>query len=103
MRIMSDAFAREDVERLARLARLRLTPEELDRFAAQLARGLNFAKAVQQVSTTDIPPTSHPLADVAGHAREDTNAASLPRADVLSAAPDADAAAGLFKVPRVLG
>jgi aspartyl-tRNA(Asn)/glutamyl-tRNA(Gln) amidotransferase subunit C len=99
---MSDGFAREDVERLARLARLSLTRDETDRFAAQLARILAYANAVQEVNTADIPATSHPLADSADHARDDVNAPSLARSDAIGAAPEKDPAAGLFKVPRVL-
>jgi len=99
---MSDDLGRGDVERLARLARLRLTDSEITRFAGQLARILTYADAVRQVDTADIPPTSHPFADAAEHVREDQTAPSLPREEALAAAPDADRVAGLFKVPRVL-
>lgn len=99
---MPEEIGHADVERLARLARLRLSEEELTQFAGQLARILAYANAVREVSTLDVPPTSHPFADAAEHLRDDQVAPSLDRADVLTAAPDADAAAGLFRVPRVL-
>ena len=99
---MSEVFTRADVERLAELARLRLGDDELTRFAGQLARILAYADTVQQVDTSDVPPTSHPLPDVTGRVRDDSPAPSLDRADALAAAPESDPAVGLFKVPRVL-
>lgn len=99
---MSDAFARDQVERLAQLARLRLSEEEISRFAGQLARILAYADMVRQVDTSDVPPTSHALPDVTGRQREDSRSPSLSPAEAVAAAPDADPVAGLFKVPRVL-
>lgn len=97
---MSERFTRHDVERIARLARLELAPDELDLFARQLDDILAYARQVQEVDTTDVPPTSHALiAEIP--MRADEAADSLPREDALAAAPAA--AAGLFKVPRVLG
>jgi aspartyl-tRNA(Asn)/glutamyl-tRNA(Gln) amidotransferase subunit C len=94
-------FSREDVERVARLARLALTDDEKALFASQLAGILAYAEQVQRVDTTGIEPTSHALATAAS-LREDEVAPSLDRALALSAAPDASPGAGLFKVPRVL-
>jgi aspartyl-tRNA(Asn)/glutamyl-tRNA(Gln) amidotransferase subunit C len=99
---MTENLARADVERLARLARLRLTEEETTRFAGQLARILDYADTVRQVDTTEIPPTSHPLDDGAAHVREDRTSPFLPRDEALGAAPETDPVAGLFKVPRVI-
>jgi aspartyl-tRNA(Asn)/glutamyl-tRNA(Gln) amidotransferase subunit C len=98
----TERFARADVERLARLARLRLTDEEMTTFAGQLARILEYATTVRQVDTAEIPPTSHLFADQADHTREDRTCPSLDRDQAIAAAPDADPVAGLFKVPRVL-
>ncbi len=100
---MPEDLGRTDVERVAQLARLRLTDEEITRFAGQLARILAYADAVRKVDTSGIPPTSHPLADDDDHARDDRVAESLPRDEALATAPDADVRAGFFKVPRVLG
>ena len=99
---MADTFTREDVARLARLARLALTTAEEDLFARQLTEILEYARQVQTVNTAGVPPTAHALASPAS-LREDDVRPSLPREDALAAAPDADPAAGLFKVPRVLG
>jgi aspartyl-tRNA(Asn)/glutamyl-tRNA(Gln) amidotransferase subunit C len=98
---MSGHFTREDVERIARLARLELTEHEKALLTPQLSAFLAYAEQVQQVSTAGVPPTSHPLAGL-GAWRDDTPEPSLDRALALSQAPEPDAARGLFKVPRVL-
>ena len=99
---MSSALAPEEVERISRLARLSLSTEERDLFARQLTGILQYAEQLREVDTTGVAPTSHPLA-LSSPLREDDSRPPLPRPDVLRAAPDADPAAGLFKVPRVLG
>jgi aspartyl-tRNA(Asn)/glutamyl-tRNA(Gln) amidotransferase subunit C len=99
---MPPAFSPDDVARIAQLARLALTPEELDLFARQLAGILAYAEQLQEVDTTGVPPTSHPLALTAA-LREDEERPSLARDAALAAAPESDMTAGLFKVPRVLG
>ena len=96
------AFSRADVERVARLARLELDDEEKDVFARQLAGILAYAEQIQQVDTEGIEPTSH-APGIGAPMRDDEVRPCLPREDSLAAGPDADAAGGLFKVPRVLG
>ena len=115
---MADTLTRADVERIAALARLELTPDEVTLFAGQLTAILAYADQVQQVDTSAVGaapadpggwPTV-PLAEVglptvaiAKVGRDDVPAASLDRGLVLDQAPAADRAAGIFKVPRVLG
>ncbi len=98
---MSSTWTRDDVERVARLARLELTEPEIARFTRQLADILAYAELVRQVDTTDVPPTSHPLGSTAA-GRDDVPAASIDRSALLAQAPDASIDAGLFKVPKVL-
>ena len=108
---MADTLTRADVERIAALARLELTPDEVTLFAGQLTAILAYADQVQRVDTSgiDAAPASPGLPTVAlaevGHAaaRDDVAAPSLDRDVVLSQAPAADRAAGIFKVARVLG
>ena len=95
-------FTPDDVERIAELARLSLTDEERSLFARQLADILAYAEQVQEVDTRGIAPTSHAFASPES-LREDQERPGLNREDALAAAPDADRAAGLFKVPRVIG
>src|SRR4051794_33712680 len=58
IRGMSQNFTREDLERVARLARLELDPSEQDLFARQVAGILEYADQIQKVDTTDVEPTS---------------------------------------------
>jgi aspartyl/glutamyl-tRNA(Asn/Gln) amidotransferase C subunit len=98
---MSGNFTREDVEQCAPADsssqnKRRLTPQ---------LPVLAYAEQVQQVATTGVPPTSHPLGTTSGTNvswRDDIPQASLDRTEALSQAPEADVARGLFKVPRVL-
>src|SRR5687768_7879060 len=96
------AFSPDDVDRIAELARLALTSDERALFARQLADFLTYAEQIQAVDTTGIAPTSHAGA-TASSLRDDQERPGLAREDALAAALEADRAAGLFKVPRVLG
>ncbi len=91
-----------DVDRMAALARLELTPRERDQFATELAAILDYAAQVLEIDTAGVPPMSHP--DVAGAPlRDDALRPSLAREEALRASAGADNATGLFKVPRVIG
>jgi aspartyl-tRNA(Asn)/glutamyl-tRNA(Gln) amidotransferase subunit C len=99
---MSDetpAITRADVAHLARLARLAVTDEELDTFAAQLQVILSSVARVGEVAAEDIPPTSHvvPLTNVW---RADEVRPSLPHDAVMAAAPAVEQER--FRVPRIL-
>ena len=98
---MAADFTREDVERIARLARLELTEHEKTLLTPQLSSFLTYAEQVQQIATAGVPPTSHPLATVSAW-RDDVPEASLDRAEAVAQAPEGDIERGLFKVPRVL-
>lgn len=97
---MSDILTSADVERIATLARLELTADETVRFADQLTAILAYADQVQQVDTSAVEERA-PAAEA--RMRDDTPLPSLDRDVILSQAPAADRAAGLFKVPRVIG
>jgi aspartyl-tRNA(Asn)/glutamyl-tRNA(Gln) amidotransferase subunit C len=98
---MPSKLTREDVLRVAELARLRLTDDEVTRFSEQINDILGYAGQVQEVDTTGVPPTSHVLG-VAPAWRADEPRPSLDRPNALGNAPEADRSAGLFKVPKVL-
>jgi aspartyl-tRNA(Asn)/glutamyl-tRNA(Gln) amidotransferase subunit C len=98
---MAPKLSREDVLRVADLARLELTEDEITRFTRQLADVLAYAEDVQRADTSGTPPTSHPLASETAW-REDEPVPSLDRGESLERAPQADRTAGLFKVPKVL-
>ena len=88
--------------RIAALARLELTPDEMTLFAGQLTAILAYADQVQQVDTSGVPvEPAAASGDTAS--RDDVPAPCLERDVLLGQAPAADRTAGLFKVPRVLG
>ncbi len=97
---MSDRITAADVAHVARLARLDLTPDELERFTGQLGDILDHAADVEALDLDDVEPMAHtlPLRNVA---RPDVPTSCLDRDEVLAQAPDAEA--GLFRVPRILG
>jgi aspartyl-tRNA(Asn)/glutamyl-tRNA(Gln) amidotransferase subunit C len=95
------SFSRQEVDALARLARLSLSDDEHALVARQLAEIVDYARQVGDVDTSGL---AGPLAAAsAAPLRVDAVQPSLDRADVTGAAPDADPAAGLITVPRVLG
>jgi aspartyl-tRNA(Asn)/glutamyl-tRNA(Gln) amidotransferase subunit C len=93
------ALTADDVAALARLARIELTDDELALLAPQLEVILESVARVSEVAAADIPPTSHalPLTNVF---RDDVVVPSLPRDQILAAAPAAEQ--DRFRVPRIL-
>jgi len=98
---MSSKLTRDDVLRVAELARLELSDAEVDLFTRQLDHILEYVEQLREVDTAGVSPTSHALAST-GSWRADAPAASLPLSDSMANAPNADRDRGLFKVPRVL-
>ncbi len=99
---MPGELGRAEVERIAALAHLELTEDEIALFTRQLADILRYADQVQQVDTTGVAPTAHVLAGRSVD-RADEVRPSLSVGDALANAPDPAPVAGLFKVPRVIG
>ena len=91
---------RDEVARVAALARIDLVPDELDRLAGELEVIVQAVAKVSQVATPDVPATSHPL-PLSNVFRQDVPVAPLDRDEVLAAAPAADD--GKFLVPQILG
>jgi aspartyl-tRNA(Asn)/glutamyl-tRNA(Gln) amidotransferase subunit C len=90
---------RTDVEHVARLARLHLADEELERMRAQLDRILAYIDKLRELDVEGVEPTSHavPLVNVM---RDDEPRPCLPRDEALANAPDR--AGELFRVPRII-
>jgi aspartyl-tRNA(Asn)/glutamyl-tRNA(Gln) amidotransferase subunit C len=89
----------EEVEHIAHLARLDLTEEEKARYRVQLSAILDYARRLQALDTTGIPPTASVLPP-RSVLRQDEPRPSLSTADLLANAPDAEA--NQFRVPPVL-
>jgi aspartyl-tRNA(Asn)/glutamyl-tRNA(Gln) amidotransferase subunit C len=88
-----------DVDHVARLARLELTPEERERFRRQLGLILEHAERVRELAAEDVPPTSHPIPR-ANVMRADEPEPTLSQEEALAGAPEVED--GRFKVPRIL-
>ena len=97
---MSASLSREDVLRIAELARLELTTDEVELFTRQLAGILDYVAQIQSLDTTGVEPTSHVMNRPID--RADVPVDPLSRTEALANAPDAAMEAGLFKVPRVM-
>jgi aspartyl-tRNA(Asn)/glutamyl-tRNA(Gln) amidotransferase subunit C len=98
---MPAPLTRDDVLRIAELASLELTDAEVEVFTRQLAEILAYAQQVQEIDTTDVPPTSHVFGTTPVD-RPDEPRPSLARDEILSSAPGAAIDAGFFRVPRVI-
>ena len=92
-------ITREDVDHVAELARLELTPTEQEQLIAQLNSILTYFEKLNELDTIGVEPTSHvmPLSNVF---RDDEVRPSLDRIEVLRNAPEE--AHCFFKVPRII-
>ncbi len=97
---MSERISEADVAKVARLARLHLTGEEVQRMTAQLGGMLEHFADVDALDLAEVEPMTqpYPLVNVL---RDDVVAPSLDRAEVLAAAPSAED--GRFRVPPIIG
>lgn len=105
-------ISREDVLRVAELAHLDLSPEEVELYRSQLDEILNYVGKLQELDVTDVEPMAlvryntaaaggaTQTADFAAPLRDDTLRDCHTAAEVLKTAPDA--AAPFFRVPRVI-
>lgn len=94
------SIGRDDVARLADLARIQLTDEEIDRFAGEFDSIMDAVASVSEVATEDVPATSHPIA-MTNVFREDVVENTLTQEQALAGAPEAQD--GRFAVPQILG
>ena len=92
-------LSREEVLHIARLARLGLAETDIDRLSEQLSNLLENFEALQQVDTTDIPPTAQSIA-LQSVVRDDEVAPSLLSNEVLVNAPRKEGE--FFRVRAVL-
>lgn len=88
-----------DVEHVAKLARLNLTEEERETFTGQLNAILQYAEKLNELDTDQVEPTTHVL-HLSNVMREDEVKESLSQEKVFRNAPDEED--GQFKVPAVL-
>lgn len=92
-------ISREDVQHVARLARLELSEAELERMRVEMDAILTYMDKLRSLDTAGVEPTSHavPLRNVM---RDDEPRPSTPRDDMLANAPDRTG--DFFRVPRII-
>jgi len=90
---------RMDIEKIAKLARIKLTEEEKVIFGNQLEQVLTYMEQLNRLDTQGIEPTSHAI-PIFNVFREDQVRPSMPREEVLGLAPSQED--GHFKVPRII-
>ena len=93
------AITREEVEHVARLARLELTEDELELFRTQLSAVLERAQRIQSLELDDVPPTAHPI-ELRNVWREDETVMFRDAGAILENAPAAED--NRFRVPQIL-
>ncbi len=90
---------RMDIEKVAKLARLRLSEEEKKKFEGQMEQILAHIEQLNRIDTTGVEPTSHAI-PIHNAFREDEVRPSFPKEEVLGIAPEEEE--GHFKVPRII-
>jgi aspartyl-tRNA(Asn)/glutamyl-tRNA(Gln) amidotransferase subunit C len=95
-----ESISRETVAKVARLARLHLNDEEVDRMTSQLAGMLEHFRDVDALDLSNVEPLNQPI-PLSNVMREDVEVPSLDRDEVLANAPAAQD--GRFRVPPIIG
>ncbi|MDQ3162936.1 MAG: Asp-tRNA(Asn)/Glu-tRNA(Gln) amidotransferase subunit GatC [Gaiellaceae bacterium] len=93
------AITREEVLHVAKLARLALTDEEIERLTHELGAILEAVGKVAELDLDDVPPTSHPL-ELVNSWGEDEPRTSLPLDEAFANAPRREG--DLFRVPPAI-
>jgi aspartyl-tRNA(Asn)/glutamyl-tRNA(Gln) amidotransferase subunit C len=88
-----------NIEKVARLARLELSEDEMETFGNQLEQILTYMEQLNRLDTAGVEPTSHAI-PIYNIFREDEVKSSLAQEEVLAIAPDEED--GHFKVPKII-
>jgi aspartyl-tRNA(Asn)/glutamyl-tRNA(Gln) amidotransferase subunit C len=94
------SISRQDIEKVALLARLQLTEDELSKMTVELAQIVGYVDQLAEVDTDGIEPMAHAI-ETANVFRDDVVVQSLPREEALANAPHRDERG--YLVPAVLG
>ena len=90
---------REQVHKVANLARLEMTEAEAEQIATQMSSILEYFEQLSELDTNDVPPTTRAI-DVSNVTRPDKLYPYLNREAILKEAPDPDG--DFFRVPKIL-
>ena len=92
-------ISKEDVDKIARLAKLELSEEEREKYASQLDNIIGYIEKLNEVDTTGVEPLAH-VNDIINVWREDKSRSSLSEEEVFKNSPKHDKE--FFLVPKVL-
>lgn len=92
-------ITKEDIIHVANLARLELTPEDIDKFSIQIGEILEHVDSLKRVDTDGVMPTSHAIS-LTNAFRDDEVLEPLDRDQSLANAPEAED--GSFIVPKII-
>ena len=90
---------REQVRKVANLARLELTPEEEEQFTSQLGNIIDYFQQLNELDVSDVAPTTRAI-DVSNVTRKDELQPYAEREAILQGAPEQEGE--FFKVPKIL-
>ncbi|HMN47640.1 MAG TPA: Asp-tRNA(Asn)/Glu-tRNA(Gln) amidotransferase subunit GatC [Ignavibacteriaceae bacterium] len=94
------AVSKKDVEKIAELARLKFSEDELENFTPQMNEILNYMEKLNELDTENVNPLSHPV-EQTNVFRDDKLKPSITTEEALRNAPAKDE--HHFKVPKVIG
>lgn len=92
-------ISHEDVKYVAKLARLEVEPEELDRLATQLSSILEHVDKMSELDLSQVEPTTHVIG-LSNVFRDDESRPSVEREEALANGPEIES--GAFRVPPIL-
>jgi aspartyl-tRNA(Asn)/glutamyl-tRNA(Gln) amidotransferase subunit C len=92
-------ITKQEVEHVAKLARLELSEQDKEKLTNQLSNILTYVEKMSELDTKGVEPTSHVL-DINNVMRDDVSVKSLPQEKAIGNAPDK--ALGHYKVPKII-
>ena len=92
-------ISKQEVDHVAKLARLELSDDEQERLTSQLSNILTYVEKLNELDTGNVASTSHVL-DIKNVMRDDVPVPGLPQERALANAPDK--AAGHYRVPKII-
>ncbi len=95
-----EEFSKETIEHISKLALLDLSDEEKEQFSKQVGDILNYFKKLDDLDTSNVEPTIHPIDGLKNVFREDIPWKSLTNEEALKNAEHKKD--GYFKAPRIL-
>lgn len=94
------SLSREEVKKVANLARLEITPEEEANFAIQLSSILDYFEQIEELNTDNVQPMTRAI-EVVNITREDKQVTNSERENILNSAPERED--DFFRVPKIMG